>query len=398
MSDAARQAVAIINGEAAQRPSGAEALKDLSQRLPDDVGFLVAFDLERGQKTTSLGAFAEMAKAELAERGLVEEGNPFLNADTIANMRRMMEQRATHALGSVGNLRVDAGIFIVSSDVGPRSGYIALILKGLCDPERIFLLLPPERMEEREIDGRTVQFMRRGSLYITPLDPNTFLLVNAPREDLAALAAENLVTLLTAPDGKPPSALHQTAFDEVIQKKVRVAAAGALSEAQKGLITAEAGEDLARLEGRPARRQHQVEVASMRMLLALPKADSFAASLHDEGVLTGHAVCPDEAAAQEIGRSLTELELTLSDMLAFMIEQAGGQAQPIPKPLQRLKEQLLAGPFWEAGHTDTTVTATTRVQALQRLMQLTLGIRASRPIGGGAPQAPAPPQGPAPTR
>jgi hypothetical protein len=126
---------------------------------------------------------------------------------------------------------------------------------------------------------------------------------------------EKLLGALTAAEKTPPQKTLAAAFDLVTEKKMRLAASGCLSPAQKERLhaemlaaTAEAGDD--------DRDTVLIADAAHKMFLALVQAEAYTAAFDTHGKLLFQATCSDKAAAATLGDTANNLRQLILDLVS----------------------------------------------------------------------------------
>ena len=280
LADAATQAVAIIGGREAPRPSGLETLKVASDMVPPDAGFVLALDIERGSKTVTLADWFAVLREKMAPaRGMLFSGGDGLNQVT-----KQAEEGVVLALSLVGNIRLDSVTVVCSNDIGPEEDipYICLIVKGLYDPARAASVCRAGIGEPLEIEGHAVFHHEGDDPAVCLLNEHTAIISFGP-----GWRPRHMERVLQGMAARKDTALpgHAArAFELIAQKQARMAGSGTLTDAQKAMIEKEIGEELARMEQTPRPGQGaQMELDALRIGLALAKVNLFEGHSTDEG-------------------------------------------------------------------------------------------------------------------
>ena len=329
LADAAGQAALVIRGQPVNRPSGRELLKDLSIRLPIDLGFVAVLDLERNVTDKTVAEYFADAKKALEKRLPPEKAE-------IPELSELRLDEATWELAKVvaetGNIRVDALVIAVSTDIGTDNGYIAFIFKGLADPERLQRTLFNRFVPVRVYRDNQV-FYKGGDLAACFLDEHTFVVTMAENPHAGGQQAAEWMDRILEPlvgdkrTVQPPATAE--AFDLVIEKGHRLAAAGALTDAQKELIrkvmTAELDRAKAKLERARGDEiaERTMEMAAAEAGLNLTRPDRFSGYVDMEGNVHVEAQCPDEKSAAETAGSFSTLEKELRRLLQVAFQRRG---------------------------------------------------------------------------
>lgn len=361
LADAAREALATINGRPGTRPSGALILKQLAGALPADAGFVLVADIERDAGRVTLHSFLEAAFQEMERRGYfappegaaaTPEQNAQMQAsrrESLARMEAQVEYPLIQALSRMGNLRLDAVVAVLSTETGAGTGgYRVWILKGLYDPERLTRLVKGAFQAEREIAGHKVLGGPGDRAALCFFDAQTIVFVRDRSPGASGMA--KVLEALTA-EPRAPSAEVAKAFDQVTERKMRVAFSGALAPAQQERLRAVIEAQLpVKDENAPADALQPLRTAGRGLLLQLAAAESYSATLDTQGRFQLDTVCADPAAAAMLADSFGALRQLLQEALTR-------QSTVAPPAMRPLFDRLgSAGPLWQTVLADRAVT------------------------------------------
>ena len=338
---AAQEAIAAIEGKAIPRPSGLETLKQSAALVPPDAGFVIVLDFERGAKMVTVRQCFDLVKDKL---------EPFLGRMSEREIEEILtqaEQGIVAALASVGNVRLDSVTVAVSDDVGinEEDAYVAIMAKGLYDPDRVAGMARGLFMDEREIGGHRILYDQGEEQAIGLLDEHTFLLSTGAGPD----AVDRILEGIASREQAPPPAHAARAIGLIEEKEARVAVSGALSAAQKALIREEMQRDVQRLEERQERPDTHMEIAGTQVGIGLTNVEMFEAYMAADGKLAVRATCPDADVAAQLHASLTRLEQLYREMI---LEELAEVPEPIPPFLKDLRD---GGKLWECRLQDRRV-------------------------------------------
>ncbi len=368
LSDAAANAVRIINGQAVQRPKGADTIKAVMARLPANAGFVATVDLERASRTQTIDVLLEALEKEAGK-------DPQMQAmvGQFGNVTMEIEKGLVKGLGQIGNVRIDSITMLASTDLGTarHAGYVAWIFKGLHDPAMVANAIKAEnsRIKERQYKKQTVLF--QSDIAFCSPDKNTLIIAVSEANDGSQI--HPILDAWGGPEKKVDPTL-KPAFDSVIAGRSRLAAAGSLSAAQKQLIKNELGANLAgikqRMQNNP-RPEHAMEVAGFEMILEQLKVDRYFGYLDKDAQVIIESICPDADSARTVAAKVNALDRTLRDMIAQQMakmKQRGGN-----NPFANIMAKIdLKKPFFEAKAVDKKVTTQVKAMDLSPLGLLPL--------------------------
>ena len=406
LADAARQAAAIIRGQPLNRPSGREILKELSGRLPDDLGFVAVLDCERDSGEKPAAQYLQEARQSLEKQFPAEviAAMP-LNENAVTRMT----QGLIRAIGETGNIRLDAVVMMVTRDYNPPvgTGQIAFIFKGLGDPERLRRTMFGRLNAEREFKGHRICYRDFGEDGVQRadygeavcfLDERTLVWASPERADRDEGKPQYMERILEAlardTRAEQPPATRE-AFDLVTQKGRRFAASGALAEGQKAAMQGNLATDLEARRERMAqwneddRRLPNVraQVSMGQAMLDLTLADRFSCYLDADGVFQMEGVCADEKTAGEVADSFVVLDDDVRAAVRSAVERMG---LPLFGAIDFAKD------LWHVEAAGKSARMSLDPASVARRLLPALSFGRQR-VGTPQPQrAPAPPGGPAP--
>ena len=356
LADAAGQAVAAIEGGPSRRPSGTAALAELAARLPADTAFVVMLNAELGSSHASVRSRIEAFMKGAGEAGnALPFGMPGMDmGGVLEQMLPEIEKGITDALARTGNIRVDAAVMIIPKGIGEDSGYVAWVIKGLCEPERVALLLANALGEQRQFGNLTIYYEEWGSRAVCLLDSWTLVISMGPGDDGSHI--EPVLNAMTTGSGRAtPAAPVARALEIARQDKVRLAL---WSTNPFGVeLRTEAREELlAELQGAGGdRAEEKVERAFLQMIVAGLDFRELTGDVTADGRLTLQLASTEEKAA-ELGRALTELQ----GAIRGIAESLEAEAPPAFKPLlEKLKKDL-----WTHKVKGDTVTLEARLEGV----------------------------------
>jgi hypothetical protein len=260
-----------------------------------------------------------------------------------------MKAQATPAilnvLAMVGNIRIDAITMVVSDDIGTDrdAGYVTWIFQGLYDPARVVPTLKrtSNRMKQQKHGDLTV-FYERDSAWCA-VDEHTFILAVSDANDgsqikpvLEAWTAKAKADAATAQAFAP-------AFDAVVSGKTRLAAAGALSPAQRALVRPELERELARIKQRAAGNPMAgMQQDLMAWVLEVIKVENYTAHLDADLSLQIQATCADAAAAKVLMQKAKKADNSARQAMkqAFAKMKAQGANNPQAAQLNTLMKSM----------------------------------------------------------
>jgi hypothetical protein len=357
LSDAAQTAVAIINGEKPKRPTGAATLKQVMTRLPKDLGFVATLDVEKGSKTRTINQFMDEVKKAAEKDPQMKQLAPQMIA-----FIPMVQKGMAQFIGLSGNVRIDSITFASTRDLatgpGNDAGAVAFIFKGLHDPAMMANALKQEaRLKEMKYKKDTVLFER--NVAFCSIDQNTFVMAMSDAKD-----GSQIYPILDAWHNLPNKELdpvHKKAFETVIAGKVRLAAGGMLSDAQKALARPELAKDLQRQKARGIRQpDDKLEIAALEMMVSVIDAKSFFAQADPKLKVTVEAACADAAAAKKLADQVNRVDKEWRNMMAQALEDMKGQqGGGMPAQFKQLFEKMdIKNPMFTANSEDDKATGT----------------------------------------
>ena len=370
LADAAREAMTVITGKAlpAAEQETEAWLKRLAVRLPADAGFVGLLRLDRNRREAALVTLAQEMMKQPALQGVM--GN-FGGEANLSPMLEQFETKLVQVVGMTGNIRLDAVATIASDEIGDRDrGYMAWVVKGRWDPARVRKSFAQGMREETTIAGQRVLSEGRRGPACCILDGETAVFSIG---DGAEAVAAHIAEALTAERGEHETPAHLApAFKLVLQDKRQLAAAGALSEAQKATIRRELEPELQRAEAREAGADAagaRLMLAGLRFGLNLAKVAQFTAYLGESGALTLTAEA-DEA-------TVTAMHATLGQFQEGLDAQ---MAQAPPEARQMLDTVLPQGAkgLWSAQAAGQQITAQTNLAELAKAAMLFAGVERRR--------------------
>lgn len=362
LCDAAAEAIAAIRCQKGPRPSGSEALKGIARLIPDDAGFVLVADWERGSCDATLGA-----RLKAAGRGLGNNASAFMGAHP-GEPTTQAEKVILDALGQAGNFRLDALAVVCSNDLGASTGYVCAIVKGLYDPSRMAKACQTVMTRRSTFQTHTVYYEPSGPA-VCLLDERTAVVSFGPGDE-AAHMFRALTGILAERHTPAPSAAK--AFEIIAEQNVRFAVSGALSKGQREEIRNALGPQVERLKVRSAPLDHQLGLAACEAVFGLAEAGRFAGRLAIGGDFAVTVSCPDAQAAAGLGTCLSGVQKLGRQVVLQRVERS---------PMSRaLCAQVKSGArLWESSVTGTDVIV--RIDpALVRAVSAALLAAGARPL------------------
>ncbi len=260
LAEAARISLAACGGEKYSRKSGREAIEELKKMIPDDAGFAAVLNFEEASKEDYLNRLIEVVAKDLGK------GNPALSI--LKDNAPQLEKFILMGLENTGNIRIDAATAYVSENIGPRGGYMSVIVKGHFDKARIEGLLG--RSGLNKIDYGKLAVYESRDVAMTCVDNETFIWCVGEGKGISFIMSS-----IDAVQNKKssPTTFMEDAFEMVLSGKARFAMSGRLGNSTIDLMNNEIGRELARKENRATPRGDDLlEIALFRSLLAWGKS------------------------------------------------------------------------------------------------------------------------------
>ena len=315
LAGAAREAIAVIQGEAFPAQETRKWIEALSARLPADTGFVALLRLDRNRRDA---AFVELMQKMMKDKAIQTlMGSSGMPPDMTPMFDRA-ERGLIEAIGLAGNIRVDAVATISSNELTDGDeGYIAWVFRGFWDPARVRKAFASGMSKEATIAGRRVLYSGY-SPALCVVDAKTAVFSMSDRKDASHIAP--VLKALTAERGEHKTPAHVLpAFKLVLKDGRQLGAAGALSERQKRLMRAEFASALKRAEARAGAAQtpeRKMKLAWLRLMMNLADANQFTADLDEKGTLTLTAEANEEKAAKVLHAALDQIQEGMREQMA----------------------------------------------------------------------------------
>jgi len=308
LANTAAQSLALCLGEKDIRPSGIQALKELSKGIPAGAGFVALLDFERASEDKGLDKIISVLAADLGK------GNPLISI--IKESKNDLNKILLQGLGFAANVRIDAAAFYASEEIGPKAGYLCGCIKGLYDKKRLEALLATS-LEKAEHQGKTIYYDRY-DFAICLIDNKTFLWSTGVGKEYQHMLP--LLEAMERQESKIPTHLNM-AFQKVLQGDARLAVCGRISDTTKQLVNVELGRQIARNEGREKLRpDQQLELYAMKAGLALLNSKFIYAELDAALKLNFLVESMDDNKANELKVVTEKLDKGIRDMVDFEIK------------------------------------------------------------------------------
>ena len=351
LADAARQAMALIQGAGAPAVAARRAADEVSGMVSENVGFIALLDISRGRQDGTLRQYVEAALKDKDPRSLGVRDPSHLD-----QWLGRMEKGVVAIIARCGNARVDWVAMVTSGDLGAerRRGYVAWVFKGFWDPARLRKACA-QAMRQQMTVGERVVFHNGHGPAVCIFDERTAVISIGDGRDGEHMR-QFLEELPARGKGRIP-AHAGPALKMVAGGQVRLAASGALSDGQRAELRREIQQEIQRIEQRiqQGRKRGDTDLilAACRMLLDLTGVDAFSAHVGPGGKLIAQARCPENAPAAALHKSLTTVEQHMRDMIA---KQMSNQMPPQVRALFGNLEQ--GGALWQTTLKGNAVTAT----------------------------------------
>jgi hypothetical protein len=390
LSDAAKTAVALVEGKPDRRPSGQAALKAICDKLPAEIEFLALLDCERGAKAQTVAEImtAFMKSLDNPEAAPLKQmlggTQPQAMLDQMLPQARMGIIRT---LARTGNIRVDGVAMAMPGNIHEEDQdtfYVAWVIKGLWDPQRLGSICEGSRGfdENRPVAGHSLYVDNRDG-GICVLDEHTIVLAAFPGQGLGvetlihALAAENKSEL---PD-VPAQALEIIKKDD---RRIAVATSQLLSPELLAEGRRVMADHIQRIENRPdlaGRPERQLEVAGMRTVLAALDMEQAVGHVTVKGEVVLRGTSKDEAAAAALDMALKAVDEKFRAML--QTEMAGA-----PEPIRKLLEATMNKALWTTEADGRTVALRSNFFLPAGILPAIMGMRFATHRAAAAPPAP----------
>ncbi|MFP4027722.1 MAG: hypothetical protein ACLFWL_08025 [Candidatus Brocadiia bacterium] len=383
LSDAAAQAIAVIEGKDLPRPDRKKVLQTLSKNVPADIGFVLCTVLTNKSRGKKLQYHFDMMRKNLPTLDKLLQKYPQQAKKAIPETNKALLK----TLQTVGNLRIDGVVGLFPTNIGQETGYAAFVLKGLCDPEKLEKVCE-NNMDKAQIGNQTVYHKRYGPA-ICLVDKNTLVFSvggtnGTEHMEMALKDIESGKAASLPPNAKP-------AFETVRSGASPWAASGALSKNQKDLLQEvlnDADEDIQNQPDNP-----EVEVASAWLMIgrSIIRGESFEAMSAKNQKISVIAHCPDTGTASSLSGSLDTAEKLTRELMLKQLDNPR-MASMVGNIFDKYREGTT---FWNTTTKDKDVIAKLSPELLLCQMAIPyfmmMSMRPSAPPSTTAP-APAPNQ------
>ena len=320
LADAARRALADLEGGKPTRPSGLETLKEVRRRLPADIAAVAFADLTRNAGWASL--------RERVDASPKTPGFP--------SLKPALEKAEREVLGLVsraGNIRIDSVTVTLSKSASLRSATMIWVFKGLCDPDRLRPEIKRAFPRRYRSSGHMLFADSRRRRYVCVVDSHTAVYVQSSNRREARQWMDVFVFRLT---GKPEQAapgFAKRAIESLAKRPARVVA-GAVFDEQARREWRETQERATETwKTAPKEQDPEFGMAMARALGSLANITGFSARMDLKGEVSVEARCPDGDKAGLTAAALAKL----SDLFRKRIAR---QVSNFPRPAQLATEAL----------------------------------------------------------